>query len=200
MMFDPSFNFYEVVEEGENYFKNKEKGKGSGWKGFQRWVVNNEYKYFPSGERDSIDPFFVKNEFLSFIENNPAQKDLFNNGWENLGPNTIGQITGHYSTGLGRIETFFVDPNNSQRIYLGSRSGGFWSSTDGGTTWQGGTTDFLTASGVNAIGVSPTNSDSVLINIRNSSNGTTHGIFRSVDGGDSWNITPFNPVNLGWGD
>lgn len=199
MMYDPAYNFYDVVKEGEKYFKDKDKGKGSGWKGFQRWIANNEYKYYPSGDRSSIDPFFVKNQFLSFIQNNPVQKDLFNNGWEGLGPNTIDQISGQYSVGLGRVETFYVHPSNAQIIYLGSRSGGFWSSSDGGATWQGGTTDFLTASGVNTIAVSPTNSDSILINVRNSSNRTTHGIFRSTDGGNTWSISDFNPSNIGWG-
>ncbi len=199
MMNNPVYNFYEVVEEGEKYFKDRDKGKGSGWKGFQRWIANNEYKYFPSGDRSTIDPYFTQNAYLTFLQQNPIQKDLFNNGWEELGPNVMGQITEHYSAGIGRVESFYVNPNNDQILYLGSRSGGFWKSIDGGATWQGTTTDFLTATGVNAIAVSPTNSDSILINVRNSDNGTTHGIFRSVDAGATWQITDFNPNNIGWG-
>jgi len=38
-----------------------------------------------------------------------------------------------------------------------------------------------------------------LINVRNSYNGTTHGIYESLDGGDTWTITNFNPDNLNWG-
>ena len=81
---------------------------------------------------------------------------------------------------------------------MGSRSGGFWKTNNEGATWQN-TTDFLIASGVNTIAVSPTNSDSVLINIRNAGNGASHGIFRSVDGGSTWSLTDFNPANLSWG-
>ena len=29
--------------------------------------------------------------------------------------------------------------------------------------------------------------------------GASHGLYRSTDGGATFNITPFNPVNLGWG-
>ncbi|MBK9246674.1 MAG: hypothetical protein IPM69_00805 [Ignavibacteria bacterium] len=81
------------------------------------------------------------------------------------------------------------------KILLGSRSGGFWRSTDGGKSWEG-TTDFLPASGVNTIAVSPTNPDQVLINVRNANNGVTHGVYRSVNGGRTWTITKFNPTNL----
>ena len=46
--------------------------------------------------------------------------------------------------------------------------------------------------------VRQTNNDSVLINVRNASNGASHGIYRSSDAGLTWTITPFNPTNLGW--
>ena len=81
---------------------------------------------------------------------------------------------------------------------MGSRSAGFWKTDDGGATWTN-TTDFLFATGVNTIAVSPENSDNILINVRNSYNGVTHGIYQSTDGGDTWNITNFNPENLSWG-
>ena len=82
---------------------------------------------------------------------------------------------------------------------MGSRSGGFWSSTNGGATWNGGSTDFLPATGVDVMTASPTNSDSVLINVRNAQNGYSHGVYRSTDGGANWTVTAFNPSNLGMG-
>lgn len=199
MMSDNSVNFYDVVNEAENYFSNKDRGKGSGWKGYQRWLAENEYKYYPSGIRSNVDPYFTKHQFENYNRNNSSLKSLFTNGWEELGPTSPGKITGHYSFGMGRIRAFYVDPNDTQRLYIGSRTGGFWKSIDGGSTWSGGSTDFLAASGVNAMDASPTNPDSVLININNSENFTTHGIYRSVDGGDSWVLSNFNPTNLGWG-
>ena len=82
---------------------------------------------------------------------------------------------------------------------LGSRSGGFWRTSDGGENWVN-TTDDLIAAGVNTIAVNPNDSNNIMINVRNSNNGTTHGIFQSIDGGDTWNVTNFNPenLNLGW--
>lgn len=195
MMYDMSVNFYEVVSAADSYFEGKD--KGSGWKNYQRWVTENEHKYYPTGDRSRIDPYFVAKQQKAFLQNN-AQRTLFPTGWSELGPHTVDEITGHYAAGLGRVETFYIDPTNTQKMYLGSRSGGFWKTTDGGTTWTG-TTDGLVASGVNVVTASPTNSDNVLINVRNSTNKTSHGIYRSVNGGDTWIESNFNPTNLGWG-
>ncbi len=198
MMDDFSYNFYDVVKEAELYFSTREKGKGSGWKGYQRWKWANEYKFYPSGDRSQVDPKFAEKAYLNYLNNNSQPEDFYNAGWRDLGPYRIDSITGHYSAGLGRVEDFYVNPNNTQTIYLGSRSGGFWRTTDGGQNWVN-TTDFLIASGVDAITASPTNPDSVLINVKNSRNGTTHGIYRSTDGGLTWQMTNFNPTTLGWG-
>lgn len=194
---DYSVNFYDVIKAAEKHFESRDKGKGSGWKGFQRWAVENEYKFYPSGDRNTVDPFFVKKQYERFSVNTLKSQPL--TGWKELGPTSPGQITGHYAFGMGRIACFYVDPNNDQRLYIGSRTGGFWKSLDGGLTWSGGSTDFLAASGVNTIAVSPTNSESVLININNSTNHYTHGIYTSANGGDSWTLSNFNPTNLGWG-
>lgn len=201
MMNDPTVNVYEVVQEAELYYQNVDKdAKGSGWKTYQRWLYENEPKFYPSGDRSNVDPYFVSKAYKGFLKNNPsATESMFNNSWEELGPYYIEQVTGHYSLGLGRVESFYADPDDTLRIYLGSRSGGFWKTIDGGLTWIGNTTDFLMACGVNTMTVSPTNHDSILINVRNSYNGVTHGIYRSVDAGDTWTITDFNPANLGWG-
>lgn len=194
---DYSVNFYDVIKAAEKHFESRDKGKGSGWKGFQRWVVENEYKYYPSGNRAYVDPFFVKKQYEQLSANTLKSQVL--TGWKELGPTSPGQITGHYAFGMGRIACFYVDPNNDQRLYIGSRTGGFWKSLDGGATWSGGSTDFLAASGVNTIAVSPTNPEAVLININNSTNHYTHGIYISANGGDSWALSNFNPTNLGWG-
>ena len=193
-----NYNFYEVVDEAERYFEGREKlKKGSGWKHYKRWAYENEPKFYPSGVRDSIDPYFTSKEFKKFLSNQQKSSTI-NNSWAELGPYYIEEVTGHYAVGLGRVEAFYVDPIDEERIFLGSRSGGFWKTTNGGETWTN-STDFLIASGVNTIAVSPFNSQIILINVKNSHNGTTHGIYESLDGGNTWSITNFNPDNLGWG-
>lgn len=201
LMEDNTVNFYEVCAAAEAYFATIDKdAKGSGWKGYQRWVAENESKYYPSGDRDNVDPWLAQNAYQRILrEQGAGTRTLYSGGWEEVGPGTIDSITGHYAAGLGRLETFYVNPLDPDVMYVGSRSGGFFKSLDGGATWVSGSTDFLIACGVNSIGVSPTNQDSILINVRNSANGVTQGIYRSIDGGDSWTETAFNPIVLGLG-
>jgi hypothetical protein len=198
MMHDPSYNFYEVVEAAESYFEGVDiTSRGSGYKQYQRWRYQNEYKFYPDGNRMIVDPHFVEKQYQRFLKKNPAQKST-STQWRELGPLTVDSISGHYSAGLGRVEDLYVDPNDSNRLYLSSRSGGFWRSLDEGVSWTV-TTDTLIATGVNTFSVSPTNPDSVIINVRNASNGTSHGIYRSSNGGISWTPTNFIPDSLGFG-
>lgn len=203
MMQDPTYNFYEVCKEADKYFENHGKGKGSGYKGYQRWKNENESKFAPSGIRNNVDPMFVEKAYQQFLNTSAfvgtSNRSLYNGGWKDLGPYTLDSITGHYSAGLGRIETFYVNPNNTQVMYVGSRSGGFWKSTNGGVNWTGGYTDSLVASGVFSIAVSPTNQDSILIAVQNGGNNYSHGLYRSIDGGNTWKQTNFNPTVLGRG-
>ncbi len=199
MMDDFSYNFYEVVEVAEEYFDSIDKNaKGSGYKPYMRWKIANEYKYYPDGERSSVDHYLVEKAFRNIMKNTNGVQNKFTGAWQDLGPYRVDSITNHYATGLGRMEDFYVSPNDSNLIYVTSRSGGFWRSADGGSTWTV-TTDALPATGVNVLTVSPTNSDSILINSRNARNGNSHGIYRSTNGGLSWTVSNFKPSNLNRG-
>ncbi|MFK8009715.1 MAG: T9SS type A sorting domain-containing protein [Saprospiraceae bacterium] len=199
MINDMSINFYEVCDSAESYFSRIDiNAKGSGWKNYARWKNNNEYKYYPTGRRDNVDPYFQVNAYDNFLQNN-AGLNITSSTWVELGPSEVTNITGQYSAGLGRVEDLYVDPTNANVIYLGSRSGGFWKTVDGGANWTGGTTDNLVASGVNTMGVAPMNKDSILINVQNAENDISHGLYRSVNAGDTWTQTAFNPTNLGMG-
>ena len=199
MIDDPTFNIYEVVDAAESYFEDVDKTKkGSGWKKYQRWLFENEPKFYPTGDRMQVDPHYASKAYKNFLnKNSSVQKSIFDGEWEELGPYYIEEVTGHYAVGLGRVESFYID-DDPNIIYLGSRSGGFWKTGDGGENWIN-TTDNLIATGVNTIAVNPNDSNKILINVRNSNNGTTHGIYESTDGGNNWSITNFSPVNLNWG-
>ena len=65
MINDPSINVYEIVEEAEAYFQTVDKNaKGSGWKAYNRWLYENEPKFYPSGDRSNVDRYFVSKEYL----------------------------------------------------------------------------------------------------------------------------------------
>ena len=124
MAYNYSINLYDVVESAESHFKDIDiSKKGSGWKKYQRWLYQNEPKFYPSGDRSNFDPYHATKAYKNFIlKNSNSDRLEFSNGWQELGPHYIEEVTGHYAVGLGRIESFYVDPNNSNRIFLGSRS------------------------------------------------------------------------------
>ena len=112
MMEDADFNFHQVCDSAEAYFSTIDKNaKGSGYKPFLRWKYENEKRYYPSGTRNHVAPNYVQKEYQNFIKANGTTptKDVFNGGWNELGPLFIDSITGQYSAGLGRIEDFYVN-------------------------------------------------------------------------------------------
>ncbi len=59
------------------------------------------------GVRNNVKSNFVSQEFKEFLsKGSSTNKSSFENGWEELGPYYIEEVTGHYAVGLGRIETF----------------------------------------------------------------------------------------------
>lgn len=197
MLYDFQYGLSEIDSAAQIYFDLHGREEGSGFKGYQRWLYENAYQFPLNGDRTKTDPYFTAKEWQR-IQSEMSVAET-SSSWQDLGPYNIDSISGHYSPGLGRVECFYVDPSDTNRIYLGSRSGGFWRTLDGGQTWSSSTTDFLVASGVNTMTVKPGQHDTVLINVRNAGNGTSHGIYRSIDGGLSWTLSAFNPLALGWG-
>jgi photosystem II stability/assembly factor-like uncharacterized protein len=199
MMHDTKYNYYDVVKVANLYFDEHGRGEGSGWKGFERWRNENESKFYPTGVRSDVDFYMVTNQYKEIVrEQNLKTKTSFENGWNELGPWNANNITSHYSPGIGRIETFWVNPTNTNEMFIGSRSGGFWKTTNGGSTWKN-TTDFLVASGVFSIAVNPFDKKEILIAVQQGGNEYTHGIYRSKDGGETWALSNFEPITLKWG-
>ena len=199
-MADPNVNVNEVVRVADAWFETHPKGKGSGYKGYQRWLILNQNAFGIDGDRRSVDPYLYLETFQKLAK---EKRDLQGTstartsatGWRDLGPYRVDSITHHYSAGVGRVEDFYVNPASPQNMYLSGNYGGFWRTSNGGASWTG-TTDTLPASGVRAIAVSPSNPDSLLIC---SGANPFMGIYRSVDAGDTWQTTAFNPTTLGLG-
>jgi hypothetical protein len=196
---DLRLNYYDAIKLSMKHYDTIDVSiKGSGYKPFLRWKNNNLSRYWPDGNRQLVSPFFAAEQYQQFLQNSGKKTRGIHANWKELGPSTISNITGHYAPGLGRLEDIWAFASNPNRMYFGTRSGGFWRTNDGGLNWQN-TTDTLFASGVNAIAVSPTNVDSVLINVRNADNGNSHGIYRSTNGGLTWVATNFKPSVTGFG-
>ena len=89
----------------------------------------------------------------------------------------------------GRVASVDVITSSPNRIYVGAATGGVWRSVDGGISWEP-IFDDQPLLGIGAVAVSPVNPDLVWVgtgegNPRNSA-GVGNGVFKSLDGGDTW--------------
>ncbi|WP_242202126.1 PKD domain-containing protein [Aestuariivivens insulae] len=204
MMEDLSCNVYDVIAAGEAYFKDKDKGKGTGYKQFRRWVMLNEDQFYPSGDRTRYNPFLpfeIRGQYG--LENvTPASRPTFEgattatmvaNSWGEMGPNVeLKMLYNNTRNGNGRVDAIWVNPSDENHIYIGCRGGGFWKTTDGGLNWTP-KTDQLGITGVRSIAVNPSNVNEVYIstNIGSLSTFYSMGIFKSTNGGDTWSATGY---------
>jgi len=91
----------------------------------------------------------------------------------------------------GRVAAVAVDPADRNVIFVAASTGGLWRSTDGGIQWSP-VFDDQAVLGIGSVAVSPANPDLVWVgtgegNPRNSV-GVGAGIYRSLDGGESWEL------------
>lgn len=194
------FTFYEVRDAFNQYWETHDPTvKGSGYKPFKRWefMVENEVDdngYLPSAQA-IWNTWAAQNQMQA--NSNAAMADESN--WNAIGPfTTIG--TGSWSTGQARINVIMIDPNNAANgtniWYAGAPAGGIWKSQDAGVTWAP-MSDDLPQIGVSGIAVDHANSDIIYIATGDDDAGdtTSVGVFKSIDGGVTWNPTGLNSSN-----
>jgi len=88
-----------------------------------------------------------------------------------------------WNDAVGRLSTMAIDPQDTNRIYVGALNAGVWRTTDGGNTWQP-IADSLPTLSIAALALDPINHNRLyLVSARN-------GVFRSDDGGTSWSRSP----------
>lgn len=177
-------NFHEVKAAYDKYYATHPKGKGTGWKIFERWAWHNEYKTAPNGD---LVPEAVKAEAWT---NYKAAKGLPSNPgtWTEIGPVDLPvNITGQ-PNGLGRINGFAFHPTIANTVWAGAPAGGLWKTTDGGANWTMQNTDFLATLGVSSILVDPGNTNIIYIGTGDRDGGDSPGlgVYKSTNGGTTW--------------
>lgn len=201
MMDDPTYNVYDVIKEGNTYFEGRDKGKGSGYKQFQRWIIANEDVFYPTGDRTKVDPRLVyylgraKHDFEATLKASSGKiliDPITESEWIEIGP--FVELKEPYSekrNGNGRVDAIWVDPSNENRIYIGCRGGGLWITTNGGQSWSP-KTDGLGITGIWSIAVNPNDYNEIYISTNVGGSGNySIGIFKSTDGGNTWNPTGY---------
>jgi PKD repeat protein len=183
MMADPHENFFHVQKAFNLYFANKDLSKVKGWKPFKRWEYRMlEGRIFPDGTRRPED--HVVKAYHNYLSANPGARSQAGD-WVNLGPFVLPDGKGY--KGLGRINSIAFDPVDPDIIWVGSPSGGLWKTTTGGNNWIS-STQGLPSLGVSSILIDHTNPSVMYIGTGDRDAGDAYGIgvYRSVDGGETW--------------
>lgn len=193
MMTDTNANFYDIVKEFDNYWKDRPYEKGKGYKAFKRWQWFAEPRVFPSGNLKFASRGYALEKYQEFLNENPKLEETSNNlssassvaNWTPLGP--FGSPAGG---GAGRIQVICANPTNTNSFYVGSAAGGFWMTNNGGISYTT-TTDQLGSCGVSDIAINSINTNIIYISTGDRDAGDTYatGVLKSIDGGLTWSNT-----------
>ncbi|HKX85529.1 MAG TPA: hypothetical protein VJL37_02570, partial [Flavobacterium sp.] len=181
-------NFNEIVNAFNEYWKDRDHNvKGSGHKPFKRW--ENYWQNLVKEDGNLMTSEDLWNAWLQKSNSKNARRALPASNWTATGPFTHSN-TGSWSSGQGRVNFICVDPSNPSTIYIGAPAGGLWKSTNNGSTWTV-LTDNLPQIGVSGIAVDYSNPNTIYIATgdKDSSDTNFAGVFKSTDGGLTWNNT-----------
>ena len=191
---DSKPTFQEIVQTFDDYWRDKDHTvKGSGYKPFKRW--ENYWKNFVKEDGTLPTTQELWQTWLDKSNANSRSTMLDTSNWLPIGPFSHTN-TGSWSSGQGRINSIIVDPNNPTTFYAGAPAGGIWKSTDSGVTWSI-LTDNLPQIGVSGIAIDYANSNIIYIATGDDDANDSYsvGVWKSTDGGATWNSTGLNPSN-----
>ncbi len=182
-MQDTSLSLDQQVESFNAYWNNHQYEKGKGYKQFKRREhflrnrIGTDGKFNPKVNR--VSDYKVAQQQMATKSMGAAGK------WIQLGP--FGPSNG---MGSGRINCIDYHPTNTSKIIIGAPSGGIWRSNDGGQSWTTNTDD-LASIGISDIKYAPSNGNIIYAATGDidADDTYTHGILKSTDGGQTWNVT-----------
>ena len=186
---DPTLTFLEKETIIDAYFSSKEIKSVIERKEFKKY---NRWKIWASSRLNKEGFVLSKEAENEILRAYGQQKSNFklksassNSKWEELGPftyegNSEVRVTG---AGMGRIVSIAVD-QSQQIIYATAPNGGLWKSTDAGESWVP-LGDKFESMEVQGVGISPNNSNIVMIYNQNY-------LRKSTDGGITWKtVSPY---------
>lgn len=185
LMQNPDLKFTEIQEAFNTYWTGRDDYKGNGWKVFKRWEYINELRVLPDGKLQA--PGYVMKEYEQYLKETNSDRSA-NGNWTLIGPSAYPVNATSQPTGMGRVNAIAFHPTNVNTIYIGAPAGGFWKTTDGGATWTDLSANMPTL-GVSSILIHPTVPDIIYLGSgdRDAGDAPGMGVFRSADGGVSWN-------------
>ncbi len=182
-------NFYDIQKAFYKYWGNKPYVRSKGYKQFKRWEYLMEPRCYPDGKFPEPLKFF--NEYKKFLAQTPVDnKAKAASSWLPLGLNSWTNGLSGYNPGNGRLNAVTVDMQDRDNIYVAAPSGGIWKTNDGGMSWNT-TFDTMAVLGTSAVAIDPSNHNIIYIGTgdRDAWDTKGTGIYKSTDGGSTWNTT-----------
>lgn len=142
---------------------------------------------------DPLPPYVAGNSEKELLRAAAPPDDSLR--WKSLGPAGIpkGQTYGGGTTTVaGRVAAIAVDPGDSAHVLIGGAAGGVWETRDTGQTWTP-RTDTMPTLSIGALAFDPTDPSTVYAGTGEGDWAYRRlglGIFRSRDGGSSWEHLP----------
>lgn len=166
-----------------NYFSRVGKGKGTGYKQYQRWLYETKFHLDDKGYILSPDQEW--NQYLKVAPKMTKLSDI-SGIWQEMGPKSWNRTSG-WNPGVGRLTSVAVDLSNNNRIFVSSPGGGIWRTLNGGGTWTCLTDQNSSWMTVNHIAIDPSSPGIVYASL------SSGGVIKSYDGGDTWGATGSGP-------
>lgn len=178
--------------------------KSKGWKYYKRWESEQEMHTMGNGMPANPELFFEGlDEAIALKSKSPEFLTSTASPWVSMGPHAVPPSDSPFMQhGIGRINTIAFHPSLPGTYWVGVAQGGIWKTADNGNSWFP-QTDNLPVTRVSDIAVDPNNPDILYAALgdfeyigfgliqygrkRNSYFGV--GIYKSTDGGNSWNPT-----------
>lgn len=181
-------NFYDVQNAFYDDWEEGMDKRAYGYKHFKRIENYLQPRVYPTGEIKSFQKLAVQQN-KSFTTTNRSNRSA---NWTSIGPKNWTNYNAGYNPGNGRVNSLVVHPTNSQVKYIATSGGGVWKTSDGGTTWMS-LTDDLEILETSDIILDPNNPNTVIFaSGDNDSYRRSVGLFKSTDGGATWNnVQPF---------
>ncbi|HET7818595.1 MAG TPA: hypothetical protein VFL70_04765, partial [Bacteroidia bacterium] len=132
---------------------------------------------------------YFQNELKKYQAIHASEKITASANWTPIGPTSAIGL----EEGIGRVQCFAMDPNNSNNYWAGTPGGGLWKSTNAGASWTTNTDDFVSL-GISSILINPSNSNIMYISTGDPDGRHTvsTGVLKSTDGGNTWTQTGLN--------
>lgn len=182
-----------------DWAKGKDLNKIKGWKYYKRWESEMMQRLNPDGSLP--DQRILFEEAVKITEQKKSSSDN-SSGWIPVGPFSLNPVFNYETDWQGRTNTVAFHPTDPKTIFAGVAQGGIWKSTDNGNNWTP-VNEGLPILRVSDIAIDPNNPDTMYVclgdfayigfglNLNDRKRNTHYGlgIYKSTDGGASWNPT-----------